>query len=360
MPGCAIFSPLARQPKMMHKTPLLLWSFCAWNKVKGIGVTMNRLFERREAGVLCILLVLGIALAVYSPAFLTQVNIKNILVNNSALAIMAVGMTLVLITGGIDVSVASQMMFSATLLAEFSFLPFANPFTIVLAAIVIGAVTGSINGLLISHFNIDPIIITLGTNSIYRGIILVYTSGRWIMNLPGWFTAFSKTVGGVLPLPVVYVVLLLVLTAYILRYTSFGRAVYACGGNVEAARRAGINVNRTIFRTYAYTGVLCGIAGLVQDSILGNCQPAGSNGWEMNVIAAAVIGGTNILGGSGTMAGTAIGVLLMGVIENGLVVAHVPTYWQKLVYGVIIIMTVTIDILRKNRADAGHQLIEID
>lgn len=320
---------------------------------------MKKLLERRETGIFLILAAICIALGSYSPVFFTQVNIRNILVNNTAMAVMAAGMTVVLITGGIDVSVASQMMFSATLLGEFSFTPLANPFTIVLAALILGTVTGAINGFLIARFNIHPIIITLGTNSIYRGIILISTNGRWIMNLPGWFTAFSHNAAGI-PLPVLYAASLFLVTAFLLRYTSFGRAVYACGGNKDAARRAGINIGRTTFLTYTYIGILCGIAGLIQDSILGNCQPAGSNGWEMNVIAAAVIGGTNILGGSGTVAGTVIGVLLMGVIENGLVVAHVPTYWQRLVYGVIIIMTVTIDVLRKKRADSRQRLIEMD
>lgn len=320
---------------------------------------MKKLIERRETGIFLILAVICTGLSLYSPAFFTQVNIRNILVNNTALAIMAAGMTVVLITGGIDVSVASQMMFSATLLGEFASLPIANPATTLIASVLLGMSTGAVNGYLISKFSIHPIIITLGTNSIYRGIILIATNGRWIMNLPEWFTGFSKNISGI-PLPVLYAVVIFLVTGYILRHTSFGRAVYACGGNIDAAKRAGINIRGTIFFTYLYIGVLCGLAGLVQDSILGNIQPAGSNGWEMNVIAAAVIGGTNILGGSGTVAGTAIGVILMGVIENGLVVAHVPTYWQRLVYGIIIILTVAIDVTRKKRTDSKQQLIEID
>ena len=164
---------------------------------------MKKLLERRETSVFLILAVLCIGLTIYSPAFLSYTNIKNVLVSNTALGIMAAGMTFILITAGIDVSVASQMMFSATWLALLAETPAGNPVTLVLAALVIGLFTGAVNGFLISRYNIHPIIITLGTNSIYRGTILVITNGRWLMNLPKYFTAFSKTVFGI-PLPVVY------------------------------------------------------------------------------------------------------------------------------------------------------------
>lgn len=155
---------------------------------------MKKLLERRETSVFLILVALCIGLTIYSPTFLSYTNIKNVLVSNTAMGIMAAGMTFVLITAGIDVSVASQMMFSATWLALLAETPLGNPVTIVLAALLIGLLTGAVNGALISKFDIHPIIITLGTNSIYRGIILVFTNGRWLMNLPKWFTGFSSTV----------------------------------------------------------------------------------------------------------------------------------------------------------------------
>nr|WP_295283567.1 ABC transporter permease [uncultured Blautia sp.] len=321
---------------------------------------MKKILERRETGVFLILVLLCLGLSLYSPSFLSYTNIKNVLVNSVPVGIMAAGMTLVLITAGIDVSVASQMMFSATWLAIFSQSSvFANPVTVLILALVLGAVTGAVNGWLIAYFSIPPIIITLGTSSIYRGIILVYTNGRWIMNIPKWFTALGKTYHNI-PLPIIYAIIIFILTAWILKHTYFGRSVYAVGGNENAARYVGIDIKKTIFLTYFYSGLLCGFAGFVLDSILGNCQPSGSNGWEMNAIAAAVIGGTNILGGSGTIIGTIIGVVMMGVIENGLVVAHIPTYWQKLVYGLIIIVTVTFDVVRRNYADSQKQMIEVD
>ncbi|MDD2956993.1 MAG: ABC transporter permease [Lachnospiraceae bacterium] len=321
---------------------------------------MKKILERRETGVFLILAILCFMLSIISPAFLSYTNIKNVLVNNVPLGIMAGGMTFVLITAGIDTSVASQMMFSATWISIFvTKSPLANPVTVLLLAAVIGLCTGAVNGFLISKFSIAPIIVTLGTASIYRGIILVYTNGTWIMNLPDWFTNLCRT-WNMIPLPVVYTILIFVISAYILKRTYFGRSVYAIGGNRNAAKYAGVNIGKTIFLTYTYCGLMCGIAGLVIDSILGNCQPSGSTGWEMNAIAAAVIGGTNILGGSGTMAGTAIGVVMMGVIENGLVVAHIPTYYQKLVYGLIILVTVTFDVIRKNFADSRKQTIEMD
>ena len=321
---------------------------------------MKKILEKRETGVFLILVLLCFGLSLYSPSFLSYTNIKNVLVNSVPVGIMATGMTLVLITAGIDVSVASQMMFSATWLAIFAqSSPLANPATVLILALLLGAVTGAINGLLIACFSIPPIIITLGTASIYRGIILVYTNGRWIMNIPKWFTSLGKTYFNI-PLPIIYAIVIFVLTAWILKHTYFGRSVYAVGGNENAARYVGVDIKKTIFLTYFYAGLLCGFAGFVLDAILGNCQPSGSNGWEMNAIAAAVIGGTNILGGSGTIVGTVIGVVMMGVIENGLVVAHIPTYWQKLVYGLIIIVTVTFDVIRRNYADSQKQTIDVD
>ena len=321
---------------------------------------MKKLFERRETSVFLMLAVLMIGLSIYSPTFLSYTNIKNVLVNNVPLGIMAAGMTFVIITAGIDVSVAGQMMFSATWLSLFAEKSgFANPLTVTVLAILMGLTTGAINGFLISKYDIHPIIITLGTNSIYRGIILVYTQGRWIMNLPGWFTGMSKSILEI-PLPVVYAIIVFIVSAFILRKTYFGRSIYALGGNLSAAKFAGINSKKTIFITYTYSGLMCGIAGLIYDSILGNCQPSGANGLEMSVIAAVVIGGTNILGGSGTIIGTAIGVIMMGIIENGLVVAHVPTYWQKLVYGLIILTTVTVDVIRRMNSDSNKNMIEID
>lgn len=178
------------------------------------------------------------------------------------------------------------------------------------------------------------------------------------MNLPSWFVAIGKPQGG-FPMTILYAVLIYVLGSLALRYTNFGRAVYAYGGNSEAARRVGIRLGRTITLTYTVQGVCCGFAGLILLTILGNFQPSGSAGLEMTAIAAVVIGGTNILGGSGTLYGTALGVVLMGVIENALVVAHVPTYYQKLVYGLIVILAVSLDILRKRSADARQQRIDV-
>lgn len=208
---------------------------------------MKKVLERRETGVFLILLLLCLGLSFYSPSFLSYTNIKNVLVNNVPVGIMAAGMTLVLITAGIDVSVASQMMFSATWLAIFSqSSSLANPVTVLILALLLGALTGAINGLLIASFSIPPIIITLGTASIYRGIILVYTNGRWIMNIPKWFTALGKTYYNI-PLPIIYAVIIFILTAWILRYTYFGRSVYAVGGNENAARYVGVNIKKQFF-----------------------------------------------------------------------------------------------------------------
>ncbi|MGI6070240.1 MAG: ABC transporter permease [Blautia sp.] len=319
---------------------------------------MKRILEKRETGVFLIILILCVAVSIYSPNFLTRNNLLNILVNNTPLAILAIGMTFVIITGGIDVSVASQMMFSAAALAYFVFQPAANGFLAIVLALACGCLTGMFNGALISVFDIPPLIITLGTNSMLRGTILIITNGKWTMNLPDWFISLGKPASGI-PMTLVYTVILYAAASLVLKFTSFGRTVYAYGGNCEAAKRAGIHIKKTIFFTYTICGICSGFAGLLMLTILGNFQPSGSNGLEMSAIAAVVIGGTNILGGFGTLYGTALGVILMGMIENILVVAHVPTYYQKMVYGLIIIIAVSLDILRKRKAESRQQLIDV-
>jgi ribose/xylose/arabinose/galactoside ABC-type transport system permease subunit len=271
---------------------------------------------------------------------------------------MAVGMTMVLITGGIDVSTASQMMLSSMVVAYFVFSPVANVFTVIVLAIATGFATGAINGSLIAVFNIPPLIITLGTSSAIRGLIMLITDGKWVINLPDWFRAIGKPESG-LPMTIIYAVLIFIIMSVVLRNTSFGRAIYAVGGNPEAAKRSGIIPGKIIFWTYSCCGVLCGISGLLINTILYNYQPTSGLGLEMSAIAASVIGGANILGGSGTLIGTAFGVILMGVIENGLVVAHVPTYYQKLVYGLIIIVTISLDVLRKRRSEDTSNLVDV-
>lgn len=319
---------------------------------------MKALLKRREMGVALIIFVLGTAVALYSPAFLTVKNILNILINNTPLAIAAIGMTFVIITGGIDDSVAGQMMISAMVLAYAVFMPWCNPFIAIIISIACGLITGTINGLLIALFDVPPLILTIGTNSMMRGIILVVTNGKWIMGLPAWFVTIGKPANG-FPSSILYALLLFVAGSWILKYTKFGRCVFAVGGNREAARRVGINIKKTLILTYTLSGACSGFAGLLLLTILGNFQPSGSMGLEMNAIAAAVIGGTNINGGAGTLAGTALGVILMGLIENSLVVAHIPSYYQKMVYGLIIIVAVSVDVISKNKADSKRLAIDV-
>jgi len=319
---------------------------------------MKWLIKKHETVIFLILVVLCISFSLYSKNFLTKTNILNILVGNVPLAIIAIGMTLVIITGGIDISVASQMMVSATILAHFSFLPAANVVTVVVLALLCGIVMGAINGFLITKFNVPPIIITLATNNIYRGLTFVITRGTWVMDLPKWFTSIGKPDSG-FPLTIIYTFILFVVTDLFLKYTTLGRSIYAIGGNLVAAKYAGINTKRTIFFTYTYCGALCGIAGLLLDCILGSLQPSGGSSLMMSSIAAVVVGGTNILGGSGSMVGTAISVALMGVIENGLVILRVSIYYKVLFYGLLLTIAIVVLVLRENNAKAKQQIIEI-
>lgn len=293
--------------------------------------------------------VLFIALSVLSPYFLTIPNLSSVARQTAVINIIALGMTLIMISGGIDLSVGSVMAFAGicgtTLLEAHSSL-----FAAIIGAVLAGAAWGVLNSLLITLLKVSPFIATLGTMGAARGITLVITSGLPVTRLPASFGELGDgTILGVVPVPLGILVALALLTGFILKYTRMGRYAYAIGSNVEAARYAGIPIRRYLILIYLFAGGLTGLAGMIEFSRLMTGQPTAGQGYELSVIAAVVIGGASLSGGEGTVAGTIAGAFLMGLISNGSNLLGVSPFWQQVVIGTIIVLAVAVDELRKRR-----------
>jgi ribose transport system permease protein len=305
---------------------------------------LGRYIRKREVSLLLTIIVLGTVIAISAPEFLQPANLLNILVNNSMYGIMAVGMTLVLVTGNIDISVGAQFAVIGVISATFANfagnIGLATPVAVLMVSIILGMMLGFANGYLVAKIKLPAVIITLGTMSIMRGILLMVTKGSWVGSLPGWFTGIaSEKFLGVHVL--IYLWLLVaVLIALLLRYTVLGRNILALGGNPTAALRIGINRERVYQFVFAAFGATVGIASTVYIAQLGSAQPTAGTGYEFTVVGATVIGGNSLSGGKASVFGTCLGVLLLGIARNALVLMSIPVYWQSLVTGLILVIAI--------------------
>ena len=282
-----------------------------------------------------------------SGLFFKQKNLLNVLRQVSINANLACAMTLVIILGGIDISVGSVIALSGVVTGGLIAFNGWGVFPAVLMGVLVGGLFGVFNGFLISTTPLPPFIVTLSTMNIARGVAYVYTGGSPIRVMSDEFNFIGSGYLGMIPMPVIYSALFIAITAYILNRTKLGRHIYAVGGNREAARFAGINTRRILFFAYAYSGLMAGISGVVLASRMFSGQPTAGDGQEMEAIAATVLGGTSMLGGQGAMGGTVIGVLIMGALQNGLNLLGINSFWQYVVKGAVILLAVYIDVIKK-------------
>lgn len=308
----------------------------------------------REAGISIFILILVIAVTVRAPSFLTVDNFKDILLNISILAIVALAQTMVIITHGIDLSVSSMIGLVAMMVA---FVVKQNPEMPVLFAVLLGmalgTVLGSFNGLIITYGKVPPIIATLGTLSIYRGLVFFYSQGTWInsFELPKNFKLLSKGTPFGLPNMVIIAILVAILVYYFLNYTRTGRDIYAVGSNPEAAQFAGIRKQRITFLVYLISGLLCGLAAVLWASRFESAQTNTALGFELQTVAASVVGGVSISGGVGTVPGVLLGALLLGIIQNSLTLIRISPFWQLAAQGLLILIAVISDKWILNRVE---------
>jgi len=304
--------------------------------------------ERREFTVLFALLALTVTLSLMSPYFLTVSNLINVSRQVSIQAIIAISMTFIILTAGIDLSVGAILALGGCITASALKSGMNIPISILLG-LLIGTAFGSLNGVCITKVNVPPFIMTLGMMYIARGIALFYTRGQPISGFPRSFVFLGQGYLGPVPTPVVIMAALYLLTYFILAKTRFGRYTYAIGGNKETVRLLGINITPHLIMVYAMSGCLSALSGIILTARLDSSQPTAGLGYELNVIAAVVIGGTSLFGGRGRVEGTLIGAFLIGVIRNGLNLLGVSPFLQVVVIGFVIVLAAFADIFRQKK-----------
>jgi ribose/xylose/arabinose/galactoside ABC-type transport system permease subunit len=307
---------------------------------------LKRILRAPELGIFVPLVILCALVALNNAVFLSLDNLLDVLRNTSYILIIAVGMTFVLIGGGLDLSVGSFLAFCGLICGIGLKAGWPIPAAI-MAGLAVGVVGGLLNALVIVRLSIPPLITTLGTLYMARGLVLVVTRGTPVYPLPDEFSALGN--GYLFGIPSVVIVALAVSLAgaWTLKHTVFGREVYAIGGNEETARFSGISVRRVKTAIYVIVTVLAALSGVLMTARLGSAQPGIGDGYEMQVITAVIIGGTSLAGGSGTILGTVLGALFMSVLANGMNLIGVSVYWQKFVMGAIIIIAVGTDHYRR-------------
>lgn len=308
----------------------------------------KKLIGIREFGVLIGLIALLVFFSLTARYFLSWANLINVARQVSMIAIMAFGVSVVVVAGGIDLSVGSVMgvsgVFTATLMMQYN-----TPiFLCIIAGIFMGGLLGLFNGLLNGFFKIPSFIATLATLSIARGVALLYTDAKPIYNLPDSFTVMGTGYMGPIPIPVVLMLLMFGTFYFLMVYTKIGRYAYSIGGNAEVARLSGINVRRYYMSFFVISGLMAGLAGVILTARMASGEPTSGAGYELDVIAAVVLGGTSLSGGKGTMLGTLIGAFIMGVLDNGLAMLNVPPFVQMICSGLVIVLAVGVN-MRKSK-----------
>ena len=314
----------------------------------GVGNAV-KIYFKENLGIIVAFLVLCVFLSVFpktSGSFFTRQNIFNVLRQISTNLFLACGMTMVIILGGIDLSVGSIIALSGCIsagcVARYNLpLPIA-----LLMGLLVGLLVGMFNGAVISKTTIPAFIVTLATMNIAKGLAYVYTGGSPVRVVTKEWQFLGAGYVGIFPTPVVILLIVLIITAIIMNKTKMGRHMYAVGGNQQAAEFSGIKVEKVKFFVHAFSGLMAGLAGIVLASRMYSGQPTAGDGAEMDAIAAVVVGGTSMAGGSGKIGGTIIGGLIIGVLNNGLNLLNVNSFWQYVVKGVVILLAVFLDYFR--------------
>ncbi len=292
---------------------------------------------------LLILFAMWIVLALLSPYFFTVGNISEITLQTAVIGIIAAGQTLIIISGGIDLSVGSIFACSGVV-GGLIFQNTSNLFAALTITLLFGALLGAVNGFFITRLRVPPFIATLGMLGMARGLALIFSRGIPIFGLsPEYLWIGQGKIFDVIPVPTIILLIVYAIVFGISRYTRLGRFVYAIGSNAEAALLSGINIKWVILAIYAGCGLLCGLSSIIEAARLGTIQPAGGSGYELLAIGAVVIGGTSLFGGEGTVIATLIGAIIETTIRNGLNILGVNAFWQYVVNGAVIIAAVSVD-----------------
>lgn len=307
-------------------------------------------YFKRNIGTIIGLIILVIIISISTPKFLTASNLLNLLKSNSVNAIISCGMLLAILLGEIDISVGSTVGLTGVIGAYLITNAGLPVVPTVLICLAVGALVGALNGVAISYLSVPAFVATLATQSIGRGLTEIISKGVTIRVRNDAYTALgNKEIGGI-SIIIIYAAVILILTWFLLNRTRFGYYIYALGGNKLAAQYSGVNVKKYNMIPYILIGLFCGLSGLIWSARLGSAAATLGSGFEMDAIASVVIGGTSMSGGVGTVGGTFIGVLIIGVITNGLNLMGINSFWQEVFKGIIILAAVIIDVVRKSKS----------
>ena len=331
---------------------------------------MKRLFTRHETYVFLAIIAFSAIITSVNPSFLTLENLFDLLKSYSIQGIFAVGVLFVLISGGIDISFTAIATVAAYVMTVVSINYGGNILTTFLIASVVGVALGMINAVVIYFFNIPSIITTIATMNIFYGILTVLSGGKWIYALPTWFREFTdinvftltNAEGIEYGLSIITIIWLAIAVAawVILRYTILGRGIYAMGGSMSSARRAGFNVFKLQMFVYSFMGLMAGIGGVVQVLIVQTMAPNSMVGKELDVIAAVVLGGASLAGGAGTLVGALLGVAMIAIMSNGLTLMRVSSFWYNVFIGLTIIISVGVSAYRRKTREKRAIAVEVE
>jgi len=313
----------------------------------GLGVSILRFFQE-NIGIIIGFIVLCIIVSIVNANFLTSNNILNVLRQSSTNLYLALAMTMIIILGGIDLSVGSIIavvgVVTTSSIALWGFPVYLG----IIVGLLTGVLVGVLNGYVVATTIIPPFIVTLATMNIARGAAYVLSDGKPIRVMSMSFNNIgSGYIGGVLPTPVLFLIIILIICYFIMNRTKLGRYMYAVGGNSEAAKFSGINIKKIQLFAYTFSGLMAAVAGVVLSSRMFSGQPTAGDGAELDAIAAVVLGGTSMSGGKGKIGGTVIGALIIGVLSNGLNLMGISSFWQYIVKGVVILVAVYADVIKK-------------
>jgi ribose/xylose/arabinose/galactoside ABC-type transport system permease subunit len=313
-------------------------------KILGMDQTEFGIFSRRY-GIALVMILMIVILSIASPAFRTPDNVLNVLLQVSINGILSIGMVFVMIAGGIDISIGSMLALTSSV-AGMTLLKTQNIPLAIIVSIAATTIAGLMNGLLVAKFKMFPFVVTLATQLVFRGFGYFVSGGyAHSIEVPEFKIIGTGRLFNVIPYPIIVFFVVVAVAFVLLHWTKTGRYVYAVGGNVNAATASGVNVPKTLILTYVISGICCGIAGLIMTSRINASQPNIGIGYETDAIAACVIGGASFAGGLGTIPGTVIGIIIIGLIYNGMNLLGISSYWQTIMKGLLIVAAVMLDLL---------------
>ena len=331
---------------------------------------LGKILKSQKFAIVAIIIILVCAFSFINPTFIRLDNLLDLMKSYVVLGIVSCGMFVVIVSGGIDISVGAIISASACLAGAFMVHICDNVVLGFVVAALVGTLLGAINGLLIAKLKIPPLIATLGTNSVVNGVMIYSTNGAWITGLPEELVTFgqkrlfqfqvTETITTGIPIQILFLIAVALLTWFLMKFTLFGRGVYALGGDETSAKRIGFNTTRIQFWIYVYLGFVAGLASMVHTSVMRQVDPNAFKGYEMTVLSAVVIGGTNIAGGYGTISGVILGVVFLAIVNNGLVLSRVSSYHQSIIVGLMMLLAISIDAIRKKKAESSRSRIDVE